>query len=218
MDRVQQSPMHTIHLGGGGTHTKLGQQPTGWLVDRSQDDGKFYPGVVLSDARGRQHSLPRSFVTDGSRCLLLLHVALHCLAISFLAIGCDKSRQLLQLEPARILGISAVVSYSTGFCTLLLNATANEFPTDYVVLNTLTVLGLLAGVLGTTVLFALSIRASWEADHYWLSAALCSELCAVSVAIACGINLCARGGRVHTADYALAKNAPRSETAEIKDP
>jgi hypothetical protein len=147
--------------------------------------------------------------------LLLLHVALHALAISFLVVGCEKSREVLKLETARVLGISTVVSYAFGFLAMLFVEAWAEFPTDKLFLNTLTVLGYLVGVVGTVVLFALSIRATWQDDHYWLAAALFCELAAISLMVACIINLSARGGRSHTAPGNLAANQPRAEGLEI---
>jgi hypothetical protein len=65
------------------------------------------------------------------------------------------------------------------------------------------------------VLFALSIRAEFEPDHYWLAAALFCELAALSLMVSCIINLSARGGRSHTAPSKLAGNKPRRESIEI---
>ena len=188
-------------------------QQTGILLEKGKN-GRYDVGVIIS-ANNDQPSLPRSFATNGSRALLLLHVALHAVAISFLVVGCEESRKILKLDTARVLGISTIVSYSFGFLSMLFVAAWAEFPTDKILLNTLSVLGYLVGIVGTTVLFALSIRATWEKDHYWLSAALFCELAAVSLMIACIVNLTARGGRSHTAPGSLSLNAGRAEALEI---
>tara|TARA_X000001036_G_scaffold107054_1_gene100130 strand:- start:133 stop:798 length:666 start_codon:yes stop_codon:yes gene_type:complete len=192
---------------------------TGILYEHPKQ-GTFYLGgasVIAGKGATNQVSLPRSYLTDGSRRRLLFHLVVQILTIAFLVVQGAQSKRHLHLNVVTLVSGASVAMHCMSFGMLVLLSWRVEFPSDYTLTTALISTGYLFSLACTIILFTLSFRSTDEflSDQGWGYVALACQCFSISLCLSFANNLAARGGRVHITPDFHALNAPRSEQREI---
>ena len=109
--------------------------------------------LVSGDSR-----LPRSIASDGRRSVLLFHVAVHVMALTFNAITCAYAFDSFPQTTMRVLVILAVALHAVGIVALLALAASQRRQIAYTFGLSFVFFGLLAGLSASIVSIVFSFR------------------------------------------------------------
>lgn len=186
---------------------------TGIFYETEKHDVRASPWVICCRGDSGQRHLPRSYMTDGSRWLLLFHVALQACAIGFVSVACAESRAVLGLRVIDILSGVTIGTQSASCVLLVWLSWYARHPTDYVLSTAAIFAGFLCSMGCSFSLFTLSIRADdkFASDHAWWYVAFGTQLCALSLFLSCALNLAGRGGRAGQTPSYLERDLERED-------